>query len=228
MNRKISIWSFALIAPLIALALYYLLLVRAPSKLKEHGQTKVTASETDKRAKHVLSTRNIPAGAVKHLRSQASPITIPDADVPKLQEIFKTYYIKYLTKQFDAIRVNLGKDGRIEIEVPANPSLGSEVLADYMGAIRGYLGGRDAELENAMRELFEGYTEQAGQNAVTYTLSPRASSSTQFNYTREVTMLDKDTGKITGTGITYGIFDTTSNADPLVSATIRELFPDKS
>lgn len=107
-----------------------------------------------------------------------------------------------------------------EIQIPSCPEIGLKSLNAFLNELRQLTIGDKEALMPVAKKMFEGYTEQAGRNGVTYSIQFKEDSDMLVKYTREVAMIDPATGKVSGTGITYGELDL-RNVDPVLVTAIQ-------
>jgi hypothetical protein len=162
-----------------------------------------------------------PANAIMLLRQRKPEYNLTEQDVVTLQQIFNKNYVEFLSVRDELTKSRRIDGGAIEIEVPAFPEIGKTILDDFLTNSQKYLTGRDGGLVKDLESTFNGYTEQAGTNSVTYLVKPEGNSQTNFKYVREVVMADRLTKEVKGTGIVYGTIDLSKEVDPLFVTAIQ-------
>lgn len=185
------------------------------AKNGHHEQPSLGIPEISEKQRIYGQIKGGPANAIILLRQKKQEYNLTEQDVATLQQIFNKSYLEFLSVRDELVKSRRLDAGAIEIEVPAFPEIGKAILDDFLTSSQKYLAGKDGGLIKDLESTFNGYTEQAGTNSVTYLVKPEGNSQTNFKYVREVVMADRLTKEVRGTGIVYGSIDLNKNVDPL-------------
>lgn len=160
------------------------------------------------------------ARAVGNTLAKNPAIKLSPAEIIKLEKSFAKHYTAF-TEERNRLVTGLatGVDS-YEIQIPSCPELGMRVLNAFLTEIEQLNIGNTREILPVAKQMFQGYTEQAGRNGITYSIQFQEGPGTLVKYSREVAMLDPITGKVNGTGITYGQLDL-KNLDPVLVTAIQ-------
>ena len=159
--------------------------------------------------------------AVRNTLAQNPALKLSSDETKQLERIFAKYYTAFMEERNQMVTVQATGAASFEIRIPSWPDLGSKVLNTFINELEQSQFGDKRALVPIAKQMFEGYTEHAGLNAVAYEIDFTEGSDTVVKYTREVTMIDPVTRKVKGTGFTEGELDL-RQADPVLMAAIEK------
>jgi hypothetical protein len=145
------------------------------------------------------------ANAVGNLLASKPALRLSDEQIEVLSAIFARHYLRFVSERNSLVSVSEVEPGVFEIQIPRCAELGEQILRDFQ-----YDLATDSTLAGSAvpahaQNLFESYTESAGRNGVTYTLTTLPDQPGAFRFRREVAIFAPGSKQLTGTGLTWGI-----------------------
>lgn len=192
---------------------------RRPSSLGETSRHSHQATHASAAQTQALS--GALGRAVKNTLSKNPSVLLSSKEIEELERIFAAHYIAFANQRNQLITGEAFGGDTYEIHIPSCPEIGEKALASFLSDIKASnIASRDQLLPVAKR-LFEGQTEQAGRNSVTYSIQFKEDSDYIVKFSRDVSIVDPVTRQVTGTGLTYGELDL-RDADPALVAAIQK------
>lgn len=159
--------------------------------------------------------------AVRNTLARNPALELSPEDVERLEQSFVKHYSAFSLERNRAVTGEATGVDSYEIQIPSCPEIGLRSLNAFLQEVQTLNIGDSNVITPIAKKMFEGYTEQAGRNGVTYSIQFKENSGTLVKYTREVAIVDPVTGKVTGTGVTYGEIDL-KDADPVLVTAIEK------